>query len=79
MVIFNLDFFLYLYPPGHAVAAKWQRRDEHSTIPRRRSMEQKNQANYTVFYVIIQGRRHLFDLPMDSRRPTVHSNGRQEK
>ena len=79
MVIFDLVFHFYLFPPGRAVAAKWQRRDEESTIPRRRSMEQKNQANYTVFYVIFQGRRHLFDLPMDSRRPTVHSNGRQEK
>ena len=60
------------------MVAKWQRRDEQQvTIPRRDGT--KNQANYTVFYVIFQGRRHLFDLPMDSRRPTVYSNGRQEK
>ena len=68
MLIFDIVFHFYLFPPGRAVAAKWQRRDGT-----------KNQANYTVFYVIFQGRRHLFDLPMDSRRPTVHSNGRQEK
>ena len=50
MVIFNLDFFLYLFPPGHAVAAKWQRRDEHSTIPRRRSMEQKTKL-ITLYFM----------------------------
>ena len=39
----------------------------------------KAATNYTVFYVISQGWRHLFDLPMDPRRPTVHSDGCEEK